>query len=95
MYTNKLRGWIYEAHIEVSSGAMTYILSFIKNGSGIQKLIQGGIYTDTKAARRSHKPVSFFLSMESRLKREIGTAVFSNFISFVFVYCKYKLYCRL
>jgi hypothetical protein len=32
--------------IEMSSGAMIYIPSFIKIGSGIQKLIVGG-FTDT------------------------------------------------
>jgi hypothetical protein len=31
---------------EVGSGAMIYIPSFIKTGSGIQKLMEGG-YTDT------------------------------------------------
>jgi hypothetical protein len=40
--------------IEVGSGAMIYIPSFIKIGSGIQKLMEGGGYTDTE--RRLHEP---------------------------------------
>jgi hypothetical protein len=35
--------------VEMCSGAMIYIPSFIKNGSGIQKPIEGG-YTDTQTA---------------------------------------------
>jgi hypothetical protein len=34
--------------VEMSSGAMIYIPSFIKIGSGIQKLLEGG-YTDTES----------------------------------------------
>jgi hypothetical protein len=34
--------------VEMGSGAMTYILSFIKIGSGIQKLIWGDTQTDSK-----------------------------------------------
>jgi hypothetical protein len=34
-------GWIYEVAVEMGSGAMTYVPSFIKIGSGIQKLIEG------------------------------------------------------
>jgi hypothetical protein len=33
---------------ERDSGAMIYIPSFIKIGSGIQKLMEGGGYTDSK-----------------------------------------------
>jgi hypothetical protein len=45
--------------VEMGSGAMMYILSFIKIGSAIQKLI-GGIkrHTDIQTARRSNKPTS-------------------------------------
>jgi hypothetical protein len=39
---------IYEAALEMGSVAMIYIQSFIKTGSGIQKLIGG--YTDTQTA---------------------------------------------
>jgi hypothetical protein len=42
-------GRIYEATIEMDSGVMIYIPSFIKIGSGIQKLIWGiHRYTDSK-----------------------------------------------
>jgi hypothetical protein len=35
--------------VEMSSGSMTYIPSFINTGSGIQKLIEGGgRHTDRK-----------------------------------------------
>jgi hypothetical protein len=37
-------GGIYEVAVEMSSGAMIYIPSFIKTGSAIQKLIEGYIY---------------------------------------------------
>jgi hypothetical protein len=35
-------GWINELAVEMGSGAMIYVPSFIKIGSGIQKLIGGG-----------------------------------------------------
>jgi hypothetical protein len=38
--------------VEMGSGAMIYIPSFIKIGSGIRKLIRG----DTHTGRRSPKP---------------------------------------
>jgi hypothetical protein len=38
----------YEVGLEMGSGAMIYIPSFIQTGSGIQNLIGG--YTDTPAA---------------------------------------------
>jgi hypothetical protein len=41
--------------VEMGSGAMAYIPSFIKIGSRIQKLIGGG-YTDTQTGWRSHNP---------------------------------------
>jgi hypothetical protein len=41
--------------VKLGSGAMIYIPSFIKFGSGIQKSIRG--YTDTQTERRSHKPI--------------------------------------
>jgi hypothetical protein len=41
--------------IEMGSGAMKWVLSFIKFGVSLQKLMKGG-YTDTQAGRRSHKP---------------------------------------
>jgi hypothetical protein len=42
----------------VGSGAMIYIPSFIKFGSGIQKLMGG--CTDIQTAWRSHKPIFIF-----------------------------------
>jgi hypothetical protein len=36
--------------VEMGSGTMIYIPSFIKNGSGIQNLIGGGGYTDMLTA---------------------------------------------
>jgi hypothetical protein len=35
-------GGIYEYAVQMGSGAMIYIPSFIKTGSGIQKLMEGG-----------------------------------------------------
>jgi hypothetical protein len=52
--------------VEMGSGAMTYIPSFIKIGSGIQ-MLEG--YTDTQSAWISHKPTFIFLSKTNRLKR--------------------------
>jgi hypothetical protein len=42
--------------IGMGSGAMIHIPSFIKIGSGIQKLIGGGGYIDAQILRCSHKP---------------------------------------
>jgi hypothetical protein len=42
--------------VEMGSGGMMYISSFIKIGSGIQKLMGGGVYTDRQTACRSLKP---------------------------------------
>jgi hypothetical protein len=36
--------------LEMGSGAMIYIPSFIKIGSGIEKLVGRGSYTDTQTA---------------------------------------------
>jgi hypothetical protein len=44
-----------EYAVEVGSGDMIYIPSFIKIGSGIQKLVGGRGYTRTQTAWRSHK----------------------------------------
>jgi hypothetical protein len=41
--------------VEMALGAMIYIPSFIKTGSGIQKFIGGGIHR-----HRSHKPTFVF-----------------------------------
>jgi hypothetical protein len=44
--------------VEMDSGAMIYIPSFIEIGSGIKKIDGGGGggYTDTQTERRSYKP---------------------------------------
>jgi hypothetical protein len=42
--------------LDMSSGAMMYVPSFIKIGSGIQNLIGG----ETQTAWRSHKPTFIF-----------------------------------
>jgi hypothetical protein len=53
--------------VGMCSGAMIYIPSFIKTGSGIQKLMGGGGYSGTQTAWRSHKPAS-----GSGLRKENG-----------------------
>jgi hypothetical protein len=42
----------------MGSDAVIYVPSFIKIGSGVQKLTGG--YTDTQTAQLSHKPTSIF-----------------------------------
>jgi hypothetical protein len=37
-------GEIYQVHLEMGSGVVIYIPSFIKIGSGVQMIIGGGIY---------------------------------------------------
>jgi hypothetical protein len=44
--------------VEMGSGTMIYIPSFLRTGSGIQKLIKG----DTQAAWLSHKPTFILFS---------------------------------
>jgi hypothetical protein len=53
-HTDWWEGW--EA-VEMGSGTVIYVPSFIKTGSGIHKLI-GGIHTQT--ATWSHRPILFF-----------------------------------
>jgi hypothetical protein len=45
--------------VEMGSGAMTYIPSFIKIGSAIEKLLREG-YTDIQTAWRLHNPTFIF-----------------------------------
>jgi hypothetical protein len=53
--------------IEMCSGAMIYIASFIKFGSGIQKLVKG----DTQTHIRYRYLIStHFFNNESRIKNE-------------------------
>jgi hypothetical protein len=61
--------------VAMDSGAMTYILSFIKIGSGIQKFIG----RDSQPHRRQDdliSPLPFFLNNESSLK--ISNVVFQH-----------------
>jgi hypothetical protein len=46
-------GGIYEYALEVGSGAILYLPSFLKMGSSVQKLIRG--YAETWIAQRPHK----------------------------------------
>jgi hypothetical protein len=45
MQTKRLMGGIYEVAVEIGSGAMMYIPSFIKISSGIQMLFGGRIHS--------------------------------------------------
>jgi hypothetical protein len=38
----------FKCIIDIGSGAMIYVPSFIKTGAGIQKLLGGGDITDSK-----------------------------------------------
>jgi hypothetical protein len=60
-------GEIYEYAVEMSSGAMIYIPSFIKIGSGIKKLI-GGIHRhpSTKAQRQHGDRINLLISFENK-----------------------------
>jgi hypothetical protein len=53
--------------VEMGSGAMIYIPSFIKYGSAIHKLI-GGTTQIHRHTWRSHKHTFIFLNEKSRLK---------------------------
>jgi hypothetical protein len=52
----------------MGSGAVIYVPSFIKIGSGVQKLIAGNTQTHTRTATCYHKPTLFFQNKESRLE---------------------------
>jgi hypothetical protein len=49
--------------VEMGSGAMTYITSFIKIGSGIQKFMGGGGVTDTDSMVISQAYYYFFFKI--------------------------------
>jgi hypothetical protein len=53
--------------VQMGSGAMTYIPSFIKTGSGIQKFIEG-IHRYTDSMMIAYDYIYLFLNKESRLK---------------------------
>jgi hypothetical protein len=62
--------------VEMGSGAMIYVPSFIKIGSGIQKL--------TRWIHRSHKPTLFFKNKESRLINGNGARNYQrHFLNFI------------
>jgi hypothetical protein len=69
-------GGIYGVAVEIDSGAMIYIPSFIKIGSGIRKLFGW----DTQTHRQHGDRISlllFFRNKESRLKTQISLSFFS------------------
>jgi hypothetical protein len=53
--------------VEMSSGAIIYIPSFVKIGSGIRKLIGGG-YTDSMVIAYTHFSFLLFQNKESMPK---------------------------
>jgi hypothetical protein len=53
--------------IETSSGVILHLSNFMRIGSGIKNVQEGG-YTDTHTAKWSHKITFYFLNKESRLK---------------------------
>jgi hypothetical protein len=62
--THRLIGGIYRYAVEMGSSATIYVPSFIKAGSGIQKLIVGiHRHTDGKVISL------YFQNMKSRLKK--------------------------
>jgi hypothetical protein len=69
--------------VEMGSGGMIYIPSFIKTGSRIHKLIRGiHRHTDTQTAWRWHKPtffLFFFQNMETRLIIGVASLFYSPF----------------
>jgi hypothetical protein len=67
-YRHRLMEGFFNYAIEMVSGAMIYVPSFITIGSGVQKLMGGGIQTHARTATWSHKPTLFFQNKESRLK---------------------------
>jgi hypothetical protein len=66
-------GVIFSYAVKVGLGTVIYVASFIKVGSGVQKLTVGGyIQTHTnkhkRRATRSHKLTPFFQKKEGRLE---------------------------
>jgi hypothetical protein len=59
---------ICKVDVEMGSGAIIYIPSFIKIDSGIQKLIGDDSHTHTQAADNLISLLLFFENKESRLK---------------------------
>jgi hypothetical protein len=68
----RLMGGIYELAVEMGSGTMIYIPSFIKTASGMQKLMGSG---DSQIHRQHEHGISLlssFQNKKSRLKRSLG-----------------------
>jgi hypothetical protein len=57
--------------VEIGSGAMIYIPSFIKIGSAIQKLMGRDTQTHRQNGDRI-RLISFFQNKECRLKNKVG-----------------------
>jgi hypothetical protein len=62
-HTNWWEG-LFNYAVEMGSGAMIYVPTFINIGSGIQKIIWGDtqLHRCAHTARWSHKPISIFFS---------------------------------
>jgi hypothetical protein len=56
--------------VEMDSGVMIYIPSFIKSGSGIQNLMGGGIYRHTDSMEIARVYFYFFKIKRSKLKEQ-------------------------
>jgi hypothetical protein len=57
--------------VEIGSGGMMYLPSFVKIGSGVKKLMEG-IHRHTDSMERFHKPALFFFqNKESKLKKYV------------------------
>jgi hypothetical protein len=54
-------GGIYGFAVEMGSGAVMYITTLVKTGSGIQKLVGGHTHRDRQTGRGYHKPAFIFL----------------------------------
>jgi hypothetical protein len=70
-YTYRHTDWwegFFNKAVEMSSGAVTYVPSFIKIGSGVQKLIGGYTDTHTQTATWSYKSTLFFQNKEVQVQ---------------------------
>jgi hypothetical protein len=69
--THRLVGGIMKYAVGLDSGVMIYIPSFMKIGSGIQKLIERDTLTHRQHGDRIHR-LLFFQNKEIRLKENSG-----------------------
>jgi hypothetical protein len=60
-------GEIFNEAVEMDSGAVIYVPNFIKIGSGVHKLIGGGIHKHTRAQQRDLIRLLYFFKI-----RKIG-----------------------